>query len=201
MSNGFMKQKQTSEYPNTGEIIYLLGLGALLTASILIPGATYMAKLMSDIKKESDQKKWQKSWQKFNPYLLKRNIKRLYDQKVVEILKVNGEEMIKLTTKGRTKFLRFQLEKLNLNGTKWDGRWRLVIYDISKFKRSQQNAFRNMIKNMNLLQLQKSVYITPYPCEEQISYLREYFGISEEVLYIRADKIENEEVYRKYFGL
>ena len=37
--------------------------------------------------------------------------------------------------------------------------------------------------------------------DEEITYLREYFGISNEVLLIRADKIENEDLYRQYFGL
>lgn len=190
-----------NEYPSSKEIIYLLGMGALLVTGIVMPGALYVAKIIADIKEEGNWKKTQKEWKKFNPYLLKRNIKRLQGQKIVEIVKEDDQEVLKLTKKGRTKYLKFKLQKLSLEGGKWDGKWRVVMYDIAKFKKNQQSAFRNIIKQMNMLQLQKSVYITPYPCHEQIEYLREYFGIGEEVFYLVAEKIENESSYRDYFGI
>lgn len=193
--------KQYGAYPGTGEIIYLLGMGSLLVASILMPGLGYTARIIERAKRSYDWEKSQKEWRKFNPHILKFNLKRLKEQKVVEIVKENGQEIIKLTKKGHTKYLKFKLEELSLKSKSWDGKWRIVIYDISKFKKSQTNAFRYILKYINFLPLQKSVYLTPYPCEEQITYLREYFGIGDEVLFIRADKIENEEIYKKYFGL
>lgn len=195
------KYKKYGEYPGTGEIIYLLGMGTLLVASIFMPGLGYTARMVDKAKRSYDWQKSQKEWKKFNQYLLKYNLKRLKEQKVVEIIKEDGQEIVKLTKKGYTKYLKFKLEELSLKGKKWDGKWRIVIYDISKFKRNQQTAFRYILKYINFLLLQKSVYLTPYPCEEQITYLREYFGIGEEVILIRADKIENEEIYKQYFGL
>jgi len=192
---------EENRYPTTKEIIYLLGLGAVVTASILMPGSLYVAKVVLDIKREDDRIKWQKDWDKFNLSALKRNLKRLREQKLVEINTVDSEEIIKLTKKGYTKYLKFKPHELTINKNKWDGRWRIVIYDIAKFKKHQQERFRYLIKSMGFLQLQKSVYLTAYPCEEQIEYLREYFGIGKEVIYIRADKIENESAYRKYFGI
>lgn len=195
------KYKKIGEYPSTGEIIYLLGMGTLLLASIFMPGLGYTARMIDKAKRSYDWKKSQKEWKKFNPYFLKYNLKRLKQQKVVEIINKDGQEIVKLTKKGYTKYLKFILEELSLKGRKWDGKWRIVIYDISKFKRNQQTAFRYILKYINFLLLQKSVYLTPYPCEEQITYLREYFGIGDEVILIRADKIENEFVYKQYFGL
>ena len=189
------------KYPSSKEIIYLLGMGTLLVATVLMPGLGYVAKVIAKTKQENEWKKSQKEWLKFNQHILKYNLKRLRNQKVVEIMEMNGEEIIRLTQKGRTKFLKFKLEELSLKGKNWDKKWRVVIYDIPKFKRSQQSAFRYILKYINFLQLQKSVYLTPYDCEEHIEYLREYFGIGEEVLLIRADKIENEETYKQYFGL
>lgn len=195
------KYKKYGEYPGTGEIIYLLGMGTLLVASIFMPGLGYAARMIDRAKRSYDWQKSQKEWRRFNPYFLKYNLKRLKEQKVVEIIKEGEQEIVKLTKKGYTKYLKFKLEELSLKGKAWDGKWRIVIYDISKFKRNQQNAFRYILKYINFLLLQKSVYLTPYPCEEQITYLREYFGIGDEVLLIRADYIENENIYKQYFGL
>lgn len=195
------KYKNYGEYPGTGEIIYLLGMGTLLVAGIFMPGLGYTYRMIDRAKRSYDWEKSQKEWRKFNPYFLKYNLKRLKEQKIVEIVKENGQEIVKLTKKGHTKYLKFKLEELSLKGKRWDGKWRIVIYDISKFKRREQNAFRYILKYINFLLLQKSVYLTPYPCEEQISYLREYFGIGDEVILLRADYIENDEIYKQYFGL
>lgn len=192
-----MKEK----YPNIREIIYLLGMGTLLIGTILMPGLGYAAGAIARAKRTSDWKADQKEWKKFNLHFLKRNLKRLRDQKIVEIVGKDGQELIKLTRKGHTKYLKFKLEHLSLQGKSWDGKWRIVIYDIAKFKKNQVSAFRNILKYINFFQLQKSVYLTPYPCDEQILYLREYFGIGEEVILLRVDKIENEDLYKQYFGL
>lgn len=189
------------KYPTTREILYLLGMGFLLTSSIVMPGALVVVKGILEFKEENERRKAEKEWRKFNTAHLARNLKRLGDQKIVEVIYENGEEVIKLTNKGKTKFLRFQLESLSLKTPKWDGKWRIVLYDISKFRRNQQEQFRRVIKGMNFFPLQKSVYLTPYPCAEQITYLREYFGIGSEVTLIRADVLENEEIYKEYFGL
>lgn len=176
-------------------------MGTLLVGTIFMPGLGYAARMIDRAKRNYEWKESQRRWKKFNPYVLKRNLKRLRDQKDVEIVEKGGEELIKLTQKGHVKYLKFKLEELSLKGRKWDGKWRIVIYDIAKFKKNQVSAFRNILKYINFFQLQKSVYLTPYQCDEQILYLREYFGIGEEVLILRADKIENEDLYRQYFGL
>lgn len=197
MSKKFYKEG----YPSTAEIIYLLGMGTLLVGTIFMPGLGYAARMIDRAKRNHEWRQSQRQWKKFNPYVLKRNVKRLKEQKIVEIIEKDGEEIIKLTQKGQVKYLKFRLEGLSLNGRNWDSKWRIVIYDIAKFKKNQVSAFRNILKFINFFQLQKSVYLTPYPCDEQIAYLREYFGIGSEVLLIRADKIENEEFYKQYFGI
>ena len=119
-----------NEYPTTKEIIYLLGMGSLLLGSILMPGLGYAAGAIARVKRNSEWKRSQKEWKKFNLYLLKRNLKRLQNQKVIEVVGKDGQELIKLTRKGYTKYLKFTLEQLSLDGKRWDGKWRIVIYDI-----------------------------------------------------------------------
>ncbi len=190
-----------SPYPTSREIIYLLGMGTLLASTILIPGLGYVAKEALRIKQESDWQKSQKEWKKFNLRLLKRNLKRLHDQKVVELIDYKGQQVISLTKKGKTKFLKFKLEDISWESKNWDRKWRLVIYDIGKLKRKSQDRFRRLLKEMNFYPLQKSVYLTPYQCQNEIDYLREYFNLGEEVLLIEVNRLENEKLYVDYFGL
>lgn len=176
-------------------------MGTLLLGSIIMPGLGIAARSLYRAKRKYDWDQNQKEWKKFNIKLLRRNLRRLQEQKIVEIIKENGKEIIKLTQKGHTKYLRFKLEDLSLKGGSWDGKWRLVIYDISKLKKSAQENFRRVLKQINFFPLQKSVYLTPYKCSEEVEYLREYFNLGEEVLLLEISKLENDSYYKEYFGL
>lgn len=192
---------QNDQYPSSKEILYLLGMGTLLVGSIIMPGLGIAAGSLYRAKRKYDWDQEQKEWKKFNIKLLRRNLKRLQEQKIVEIVDEDGQEVVKLTQKGRTKYLRFKLEALSLKGKSWDGKWRLVLYDISKLKKSTQENFRRILKQINFFPLQKSVYLTPYKCDGEIEYLREYFDLSEEVLLLEISKLENENYYKQYFAL
>ncbi len=189
------------EYPSTKEILYILGMGTLLVGSILMPGLGMAGGAIVRAKRRHDFEQDQKAWKKFNLKLLKRNLKRLQQQKIVEIKEKDGQEVIKLTQKGHSKYLKFKLEELSLNGKSWDGKWRLVIYDVSKFKKSSLNSFRWILKQIKFYPLQKSVYLTPYQCYPEIQYLREYMNLGEEVLFLEVSKLENEKYFKDYFGL
>lgn len=190
-----------NDYPTKKEILLLLGVGTLLAASLIMPGLTVAAGAIMRAKRKHDWTENQKAWKKFNAPLLRRNFKRLYEQKLVEVVEENGQEIVKLTQKGYTKYLRFKMEDWSNQNKGWDGKWRVVLYDISKFKKAQQESFRRMLKQMNFWPLQESVYLTPYKCQEAISYLREYFNIGEEVMVLEVNKLENEGYYKAYFGL
>ena len=189
------------QYPNSKEILYLLGMGTLLVGSILMPGLGTAAGALYRAKRNHNWEQSQKGWKKFNLKLLRRNLRRLQKQKIVEVVDENGQEVIKLTQKGHTKYLRFKLEELSLKGKSWDGKWRLVLYDVSKLKKSAQENFRRTLKQINFYPLQKSVYLTPYKCTNEIEYLREYFNLSEEVLLLEISKLENEKYYKEYFNI
>lgn len=190
-----------NKYPSSKEIIYLLGIGTLLLGSIFMPGLGIAAGQIYRAKERHDFKQIQKRWKKFNKYLLKRNLKRLHEQKIVEIVEQNGQEIIKLTQKGNSKYLRFKLEELSLKNRAWDRKWRLVLYDVNHLKRTRQDSFRRILKQMNFYPLQKSVYITPFKCRDEVEYLREYFNLGSEVLILEVSKLENEKYYKEYFGI
>lgn len=188
--------------PKVKDILELLGKGILLSSLFLFPGAGIGIKAIYDTYEQAKRKKELQEWEKFNLPRLRYILNRLRRQKLIEVEEQNGYSIIKLTYKGRLRTLKYKLEEMALKIPKhWDGKWRLIIYDITKFKKRQQAAFRRMLKKLQMLPLQKSVYLTPYPCAKEVEFLREYFQVSEGVIYIIAEKIENEEIYKKYFCL
>lgn len=178
--------------PKVKEVLKLLGAGVLLTAAFLMPGTAILIKEYEKIKKEKDEKEWKK----FNVWRLRQIIKRLQSQKDVEI--VGGQ--VKITDKGKNKLLTFDLEEIKLK-EKTDGKWRIIIYDISNLRRFQRDIFRDTLKRLKFYRLQESVYLTPFICEDEIEYLRQTFQIGDEVQILTLSKLENEKAYREYFGI
>lgn len=183
-------------------VVRLLGAGAFLAASVAFPALPLALKPLLDMKRLAQSSNREREWSRFNEGRLRQTLRRLHEQKVVKIVDSENGPVVVLTEKGKTKYLKYQLTELVVKRPpKWDGKWRMVIYDIAKYKRKNQEVFRKTLKHLKFLKLQKSVYLTPYPCQREIEFLRQYYGIGDSVLYCIVDQLEQAEVYRNYFGI
>lgn len=178
--------------PKVKDVLKLLAAGVVLTTVVLFPGIAALGPVIKEIQERRERKEWDK----FNLWRLRQVTKRLEKQKVVEI--THG--IVKITDRGRRKLLKFNLDNIEIK-RKTDGKWRLIIYDVANLKRSQSEFFRETLKKLNFLRLQKSVYVTPFICDDEIEYLRQLFDIGSEVLILKVAGIENEQVYKRYFGI
>ena len=117
--------------------------------------------------------------------------------------KKNHQLYISLTEDGKKAAGRFQIDSLEIKKPKkWDKKWRLVIFDIAHLKRIKRELFRGKLKELGFYLLQKSVWVYPYKCDDEIELLREFFGlIKKEACLIVADSIENDALLRKVFKL
>ncbi len=128
-----------------------------------------------------------------------RGIKNLSKQGLVKIVSKNDLRFIQLTKRGE---LRILLSKAkDVPKQKWDGKWRLVIFDIPESSEYQRQIFRKLLKINGFYKLQGSVYINPYPLNASaITYLRET-GLIDYIGMIRADKVDREDKLKKHFKL
>lgn len=179
--------------PRVKDVLKLLGVGTLLLVGLVMPGP--VAVLVKAYEKDRIERD-KKEWEKYNLWRLRQVIKRLKKQKVVEIK--NG--IVSITEKGRQRLLKFNLEELEIK-RKTDGRWRLIIYDIANLRKPQRELFRETLKRLKFFRLQESVYLTPFVCDEEIEYLRQLFDIDNEVQVLKVSGLENEQEYKRYFGI
>lgn len=189
----------TQRYATVSRILTLVGTGAVLSLSLFVaPSAIMLAKPFLDEKKRRD---WEE-WKQFNPRYLRRTIARLKKQKLVTIEEHDGQKIVVLTKNGKRRILKYSLDQLTIEKpNSWDGRWRLVIYDVPKSKKYLRDVFRGTLKNLGFYQLQESVWLYPFPCEPQVTFLREYYNVGGEVVYVVASKLEDDSPYRTYFNL
>lgn len=115
----------------------------------------------------------------------------------------NHQLYISLTEEGKKRAGRFQIDSLSIKKpVKWDKKWRLVIFDIPDKFRVKREAFRGKLREIGLYQLQRSVWIHPYDCRDEIELLRDFFGLSkDQIRLIVAGEIEDDTRFKEVFKL
>ena len=121
----------------------------------------------------------------------------------IEIKQQNRQIYISLTEKGKKKAGRLQIDSLEIKKPKrWDRNWRMVIFDISQLKKFYREAFRGKLKELGFYPLQKSAWIHPFDCRDEIELLKEFFGLTEkEVRLIIAPDIGEDNWLKEIFKL
>jgi len=144
-----------------------------------------------------------KKWQKYPKRKLYTTFYRLQKEGCLEIKLIDNQFYISLTEKGRKKAGRFQIDSLKINKPKkWDKKWRIVMFDISQLKKIYRETFRGKLKDLGFYSLQKSIWVHPFNCRDEIELLKEFFGLSEkEVRLIVAEDIGEDDFLKKIFKL
>lgn len=192
----YKRQERTRKYAPVKEVLALLGRGALISAAILAP------KSVSNIAPILRQSPDWNDWRHYNISYLRRTLQHLENLKQVEVATEGDVKVIKLNQEGRRKILKYSFDTLAIEKPKqWDGKWRLVLYDVPKDSNNTRDIIRQALRNLNFYPIQESVYLSPYPCYNQIEFIRQYYAIGSAVQYMLVEKIENDGLYRVYFGL
>ncbi len=143
-----------------------------------------------------------REWRRINKNKLQEEIRKLYRSKLIERKEnSDGSFTFVLSTKGKIKTLNFRFEEIRLSRKDWDGKWRLVVFDIPEKLRRARDALREKLKELGFYELQKSVFVFPYQCEDEIDFVIEFFEMRRYVRTILAERIDNELHLKEVFGL
>lgn len=126
-------------------------------------------------------------------------LKRLEEKGWIKIFKQRENEFVKLTKFGQLQAL---LVKAKIQQTqKWDGKWRVVTYDIPEDAKERREMFRKLLRQNGFYKLQASVFISPYPLNrEAIAYLKQT-GLKKYIRIARMDELDDDKDLRKHFKL
>lgn len=184
-------KKERRRYMFQEAILTSLKLGTILSVGLLMPNAIKVIKMLGWIPTARDPK-----------YSLENAITKLKNKGLIITEKKDGKNFYKITQKGKLYLWKYESKSFTIKKPKkWDKRWRMIIFDIPEVDRFQRDAIRIMLQNLGCVCLQNSVWVYPYDCEEVITLLKTNYEIGEEVLYVIAEKIENDHWLKKYFKL
>lgn len=128
---------------------------------------------------------------------------KLAAQGCIVFEKRDGKQYARITESGR-KTLVFEQEKAKLRSAKkrrWNGRWRVIIFDIPERRRRTRDRLRNLMQETGFVRLQDSVWVFPYDCEDFITLVKADLKTGSAILYMVVEHIENDKHLRVHFGL
>ncbi len=143
-----------------------------------------------------------REWHKIDTRHLKRAIDSLYKSHLVT-QKTNRDNTVTfiLTEDGKKRALSYNIETIEVKKTKWDKKWRLVMFDIPEKKKKIREAMRYHLRKLGFIEYQRSVFILPYECKDEIEYLVEFYSARKYVRYLVVTYLDNELDFKNKFYL
>lgn len=119
---------------------------------------------------------------------------------IVESSKKSAGKFLQLTRRGELELLLFKGIKIKKN-EKWDGKWRVIMFDIPERARKLRDRFRWLLKRNGYQKIQQSVFINPRPLnKEAVEYLKKS-GLMKYIRILRVDCMDDDRQLRKDFKL
>jgi DNA-binding PadR family transcriptional regulator len=171
-------------------ILGVIGTAGLIALAVAAPNALQILRVF----KKNDRRYR-------TPTYVSKTIQKLHRRGLVYVFEQDGEEVVRLTEKGQRELLRYQLKEKRLKKWRWDGKWRLLIFDIEEKRRFARDRARSDMLSFGFVRLQDSVWVYPYECEKVVELLKAQYRIGKEMLYIVTENFEGAEALKKKFSI
>ena len=117
--------------------------------------------------------------------LIRKALLRLVKRQLVEIEEADKELSVKLTQAGlETLFSKFP--NVKFQNWEWDGEWRVIIYDIEEETRRLRRRLRHFLRSHGFNLVQKSVWFSPYPIENELETFLRKEGLWEKIMVFKT---------------
>lgn len=166
-----------------------IGVGVLNVDTLVVKAL----KVLTGLKK--DDRRYRSS------YYVENAIAKLEKHHLLDVRKKGNEASVRLTETGSRELEKYTVESEAHRPKKWDGKWRLVIFDIKESKKGQRDRIRRNLVRFGFEKLQNSVWVYPYECEDLIALLKADCKIDKELLYMESEKIQDDGWLKKKFKL
>ena len=185
-----MSKKETTSALVEG-ILRLAAGGVFIGGSLLIPNlAIALDKPFMALMKNLDNRARERETNRVLNYMKREGL--IASQKYV-----HG---INITQKGKLRLQKTEFKNLIINKPPtWDGKWRLVIFDIPEGNKFGRDSLTIKLKQLGFHLLQRSVWIHPFPCHEVIEAIALNYKITKFITYIETSYIDKPELLENRF--
>ena len=170
-------------------ILLTLGAGTIVLATATMPGLAHILKLFNARSRTERAR-------------VVRSLKTLEEGGYLYSYKKSQNAYFKVTDKGAATIDRLKFEKMKLPlSSRWDKKWRIVIFDIPENKKNARNALSLTLKRIGFYSLQRSVFVYPHECQKEVYRVADYFKVRRHIKFMLAQKIDGDTDIKKHFKL
>lgn len=133
-----------------------------------------------------------------------RVLKNLERKEIIHIEEKGEKTTVWIKTKGEPLLLEYSIKKLldfKKKKKKWNKKWYLVFFDVPEAQRNKRDYLRKFLLKLGFYPYQKSVYLFPYECEEEIILIKKMVEGAKYMKYVIAEKIEDEPAAKTFFNI
>lgn len=173
-------------------VLRLLVTGSVITAGLALPGLLVgLDKPLHAYLNRLDKRARDREFRRIVYYMKSR-----------KFVRGDYEYGLQITKKGRQRLAALDLDGLEIKPPKrWDGKWRLILYDIPESHKRARNLFARRLYSLGLYQLQRSAWIHPFPCRSEIESLASAYSIDTYISYLETGHIDNQQTLLKHFAI
>ena len=172
-------------------LLAAVAIGGVVLIAAMAPNTAQLLRYMPGYKKGA----------RFN-YQTKTALGRLIAKGLITFEERGGKRYARVTETGERLLALESMRKGNGQKPKrWDGRWRVVLFDIPERRRGVRNRLRVFMQEYGFVRLQDSAWIYPYDCEDLIALAKANFRIGIDVLYMIVERLESDKHLREHFAL
>ncbi len=106
-----------------------------------------------------------------------------------------------ITKKGREKIIKKHLKNQHKKeNKKWDGKWRSIIFDIPEVSRKDRDFLRRELKSIGLIEVQQSVWVSPYQIEKELNTLLKLWktDFQGDIRFLLIEKMNDRDLKEKF---
>ncbi|MDP3935357.1 MAG: hypothetical protein Q8Q46_04040 [Candidatus Giovannonibacteria bacterium] len=108
---------------------------------------------------------------------LRTAISRLRKRNLIFGERIGKKLVFALTEIGELEAQKITLKLQMSKPKRWDGKWRIIIFDVPEKIRGKRDLLRKELNNFGFTQLQRSVWAYPYPLPKEFVELWDNAGI------------------------
>lgn len=132
----------------------------------------------------------------------KRLLYYMKQQGLIAMTSEDYEHGLLVTKKGTLRLRQAEFENLQIPAQiAWDKQWRIVFFDIPEHLRAGRRQLISKLKLLGFIQLQRSVWVHPFPCRNEIELIASTYNVQRYVSYIEASSIDNQIALENRFNI
>lgn len=191
MGTKFRGIKTAAEYERgefAKDVLRLIGAGVVAGASVVAPNTIQLVEYFQPRSRAERNKIWNTI-----TYLERKGYVTLHEH--------NGQQYLHLTKTGRIKFDEERIWELTLaNPARWDHKWRIVMFDFPSSCKVR-HVFRAKLEDFGFQMYQRSVFIYPHECQEEVIAVAKWYGVEDHIRYLVATEIHDMRRFVEVFKL